>query len=128
MELVDAIAQVVRTVVAEGQPAELFIGTVTSVNPLAVMIDSAQADLREEVLYLTDAVIERKITAFAHTHTLGSATTTQALGNIRTYINGQEQAVEDNTLLINKGLSVGDKVLLLAVQKGQKFIILSHLN
>lgn len=127
MELVDAIGQVVRAVVAEGQPAELYIGTVSAVNPLAVTIDSSQADIRAEVLYLTDAVIERKIPVMAHYHTVGEDTTSTALSGQSSYINGKPIAAQDGYLMLSLGLKLGDKVLLLGVQQGQKFIILSHL-
>ena len=34
--------------------------------------------------------------------------------------------VENGFIILNRGLAVGDKVLLLRVQSGQKFIILSR--
>ena len=46
--------------------------------------------------------------------------------NIICYENGQALPVEDGYIILNRALAVGDKVLLLRVQKGQKFIVLSR--
>lgn len=82
-----------------------------------------------------------------HSHTLGgTATTTDLTGSygsstglgadafpssaeledIVCYENGQALPVRDGYILLNRGLEAGDKVLLLRVQKGQKFIVLSR--
>ena len=47
----------------------LAVGTVTSTDPLEVIIRESMAPLPQEVLRLTAAVIEKKIPVLAHKHT-----------------------------------------------------------
>ena len=125
MTLLDAIVMASREAQKGSQPTELYIGTVTRALPLEIQIDTSQAVLTGDVLYLTDGVIERKISKLGHSHSYGGGTTGTALADVQSFINGQ--AVSDDTyILLSKGLATGDKVLLLAVQGGQKFVVLSH--
>lgn len=48
------------------------------------------------------------------------------LSNIACYENQTQLPVENGYIILNRALEVGDKVLLLRVQSGQKFIILSR--
>ena len=48
--------------------ADLAVGTVTGVSPLKVKVREDMDDLPEEVLWLTAAVIEKKIPVLEHTH------------------------------------------------------------
>lgn len=127
MELIDVLTQLIGDSVNSMQFAEMYVATVTAVDPLEVKIDVNQAAIREELLYRTDAVIERKIPDLRHRHSLLSGNTGYALSDIQSYIDGKAVAQEDGYIILNHGLKTGDKVLLLAVQRGQKFIILSHL-
>ncbi len=148
------------------QLTDLITGTVTAVAPLRISISTAMEDLREEVLYLTESVVEKKIpilahrhdvsglkhkhtvTGLDHSHTLNGAATSSslsgsyqtseemagssfpssaALENIQAVEHGKPLPVESGYIILNRGLSVGDKVLLLRVLHGQKFIVLSRI-
>ena len=50
----------------------------------------------------------------------------QQLTSIVCYENGAALPVQNGFIILNRALAVGDKVLLLRVQSGQKFIILSR--
>lgn len=50
-----------------------------------------------------------------------------ALTDIQAMENGKPLPVEGGYIILNRGLSVGDKVLLLRVLHGQKFIVLSRI-
>lgn len=88
-----------------------------------------------------------EITTLEHTHTAKGDTTSEGLSgtyqtaealsqnefdsdqrltNIVCYENGVALPVENGFIILNRALAVGDKVLLLRVQSGQKFIILSR--
>ena len=88
-----------------------------------------------------------EITTLAHTHTTAGSTTGEGLSgsyrtgegleqdafqsdeqlaNILCYEAGVPLPVGNGFIILNRGLAVGDKVLLLRVQSGQKFIILSR--
>lgn len=151
---------------AATQPTDIVIGTVTGVAPLEITMNTAMAPLRREVLYLTQAVVEKKIPVLTHSHTtgglqhkhtvnvlshshsVGSSTTgsalsgsydtsqemtdaffisSDALENIVAVENGKELPVRDGYIILNRGLEVGDAVLMLRVLRGQKFIVLSRI-
>lgn len=109
MELRDVLNKMIQDNLKSSQPADLRVGTVTGVSPLEITINTAMASLRESILYLTSAVIEKKIQG-----------TTPCIEN------GEQLPVEDGYTILNRGLKVGDIVLLLRVQRGQKYIVLSR--
>lgn len=109
------------------QPADLKIGTVTSVSPLEITLSTNMAPLQAGVLLLTSAVIEKKIPVLEHDHTVpGSGSTSTALSSVACYENGTALPVENGYIILNRALAVGDKVIMLRVQSGQKFIVLSR--
>lgn len=127
MELKDAIQQLVQSAVKSMQPADLRVGTVTSENPLKISINTAMAALEAPLLYLTQTVTNKRIVAPEGAlrgiscvdggETLDRGTYTDpATGTTYDYVT------------INRALQRGDKVLLLRVQSGQKFIVLSRVE
>ena len=135
MELKDILQQMMQESMKSAQLADLQIGTVTAVNPLEITISASMAPLRASVLYLTSSVVEKKIPVLEHIHTItvhdsytggGTADCASALSNIACYENGTALPIENGYIIINRALAAGDKVLLLRVQSGQKFIVLSR--
>lgn len=135
MELKDILQQMMQESMKSAQLADLQIGTVTAVNPLEITISASMAPLRASVLYLTSGVVEKKIPLLDHVHTItvhdsytggGTADCASALSNIACYENGAALPAENGYIIINRALAAGDKVLLLRVQNGQKFIVLSR--
>lgn len=165
--------------------SDLAVGTVTGIDPLEVTIRESMAPLPQEVLWLTAAVIEKKIpvlghehitagfrhnhtvsgldhahevSGLGHTHTAEGGSTGEALGgsygtgkalggsyptgdaltqdaytsdkrleDIVCYEDGKPLPVEDGFIILNRGLTTGDRVLLLRVMRGQQFIVLSRI-
>jgi len=167
MELSDVLRQMMQDTMAASQPTNLCIGTVTSAEPLEVTISTDMGPLKSQVLYLTSAVIEKKLPilehyhttkGFRHTHTVSGLShshsaeegdTGPALegeyhtgdglvqdafdsdkklleAEIVCYEHGKPLPVKDGFIILNRALEQGDRVLLLRVQNGQKFIILSR--
>lgn len=111
------------------QLTDLKIGTVTSVNPLEVTINTAMAPLKSGVLILTASVVEKKIPILEHNHTNpegGNTGDALLQSQIVCQENGEPLPVENGYIILNRALEVGDKVILLRVQNGQRFIILSR--
>lgn len=137
MELLDVLQQITQENNRAMQPTDLVVGTVTQVKPLEITTDNQAAPLRSQVLYLTASVVEKKVTTFAHSHdTTHNHTVTDAtimpagecsteLTGITCYENGQALP-NDGFITLNRGLEVGDKVLMLRVQHGQKYVVLSR--
>lgn len=128
MELKDVIQQMVDEAVSARMPTELQIGTVTGVSPLEITLDTQMTPLRQSVLYLSETVVEKKIPVLEHTHQTAQGATQPALlqSEIICDEHGTGLGVKDNSIIFNNALQVGDKVLLMRVQGGQKFVILSR--
>ena len=111
--------------------------------------------MTEAALLLSESVVEKKTPVLDHIHHINTlspshtypdgGTSTNLTGsyptltslvsegansdqtqNIICYEHGQPLPIEDGFIILNRALEVGDRVLLLKVQKGQKFIILSR--
>ena len=133
MELKDVLYQMMSESQRASQPADLRIGTVTAVDPLEITINTSMAPLRAGILLLTEPVVEKKIPILQHNHVIhdtytggGSSEDNLMQSNIICYENGKPLPVENGYIILNRALEVGDKVLLLRVQSGQKFIVLSR--
>lgn len=110
MTLLDALQQINRQGMDAAQLTDMAVGTVTSADPLEVTLDVHQAPLKAEVLVLTDAVREGSGYGFF-----------QEVNGLLCAVWGQGGNSSGSSL------TVGEKVLLLAVRHGQRYIILSRL-
>lgn len=147
MNLYEALTTLVNDVTKTQQPADLRVGTVTGISPLTININTAMADLQQESLLLTSAVVERKIpvldhshdiNTLAHSHTNAAGGTTTDLSDTYSTLkalvqpaifcteHGTPLPVEDGHIILNRALAVGDKVLLLRVMQGARYIVLSR--
>lgn len=121
---------------------------------LEIRICEEMAPLKSAVLYLAEPVIEKKLPLlrhrhkFPHTHAGVHGPTQQPVPNeytgYSTLSEGAESDVQTEDIkgwedgkalplskdgkyiILNRALEAGDKVLLLRVQNGQKFIVLSR--
>ena len=79
------------------KPTEVAFGTVATVSPLSILVDGTSQPKSEAGLILTEAVIPK---------------TVQVQGGV-------------GMVVVNKGLAVGDKVVMLRVSRGNRYIVLS---
>lgn len=161
MDIPEMIEQMIARQMKNSQLADLQIGTVKKAPPeLEIELKPEMAPLNKSVLYLTEAVIEKKIPLLKHRHELkilqhkhvGVHGTTQDAFISPPYyteqallsegfdanVQGEDVLCWENAeklpvskdgkyLILNRALEKDDKVLLLRVQNGQKFIILSRI-
>lgn len=125
-DLKDVLYQMMEQSQQASQPTDLRVGTVTSAAPLEITMDTATQPLRRGLLYLTQAVVEKKIPVLAHRHTADEITTSTALDGAACIEDGAPLPVRDGYIILNRALAAGDRVLLLRVQNGQKFVVLSR--
>lgn len=83
------------------KPTELAFGTVTKTAPLEILIDGTSQPKPEAGLILTDSVVSRS---------------------------EKVQGGNGGTVMIHAGLAAGDKVVMLRVQRGQKYLVLSKVQ
>ena len=93
---------VIQEIVQENQkamkPTEVAFGTVTAVSPISILVDGTSQPKPEAGLILTESVIPKTVPV---------------------------QGGSGGTVVVNKGLAVGDKVVMLRVSRGNRYIVLS---
>ena len=133
MSLSQALYQMMQDNQAAGHPTDLRVGTVTKESPLEITINTQSAPLKGPVLILTEPVVEKKIPVLEHNHVIhdtytggGSSENNLLESQIICYEHGKPLPVEDGFIILNRKLEVGDKVIMLRVENGQRFIVLSR--
>ena len=128
MSLSQALYQMMQDNQAAGHPTDLRVGTVTNDSPLEITINTQSAPLKGPVLILTEPVVEKKIPVLEHLHSTPVGPTDDRLleSQIICQEHGKPLPVEDGYIILNRKLEVGDKVIMLRVESGQRFIVLSR--
>lgn len=103
MDLIEILQTLIQNGVEELKLTDLIIGTIMSVVPYSVTINQYMMPIPQEALIFTSAVMPKTY----------SGTTSDGASF---------------TVVINEGLQVMDKVIMLRVQHGQRFIILSKVQ
>ena len=106
-DLLDAMKMAGMGAVDNAGPVRVMFGVVASVEPLSVRVDQ-KLILPEQALILTDAVRdhEESITISGITDSDGDSISTTA------------------TIAVHNALNVGESVILIRVQGGQKYLII----
>lgn len=100
MDLIDVLQQIQQEGYKGMKPTDLVFGTVTSLAPFTVQIESTMQPIPEAALVRTFGVMPRSYT--------GSTSDGAAF-----------------TCVINPGLAAGDRVVMLRCAAGQRYIVLS---
>ena len=98
-DLLGVLQQIMQENQQAMKPTELAFGTVVSVGPLSILVDNTAEPKPEAGLILTDSVVARSV-----------------------------QGGSGGTVVINPGLAAGDRVVMLRVQRGQRYIVLSKVQ
>lgn len=125
-KIVDIIKE--SSKVPNSESTDLLIGEVTSTSPLKVKVDN-RYEVGENFLLLStlvqefevDMTVDHNTEDHTHEHDLPDGGETEEHTH-------QHQYVGRKTFLVHLGLKVGEKVMLIRVQKGQKFIIIDRLR
>ena len=144
MNLTDAIQLTIQRSHDATPHTDLVIGTIATVNPLSVNLNTYAPPITAGFLLLTEAVIEKKIDLHhthnhAHTHADPQGGTSGDASPVATdsgtlYNNPFTNAplfpdygTDSTSRIVTPALAIGDKVLMLSVSGGQQFIILSRI-
>lgn len=106
MALGDKIKQLGANAVHAGNPVVVMFGTVTKEKPLEILIDQ-RFTLDEDFLIVPEQLTRYEID-LKHRHGTSGEDTKEAL---------------NEKVVIREGLKVGDPVLLLRVQGGQRYVV-----
>lgn len=106
--MLDIIKKAALDAVNTGNPVAVQIGTVEAVSPLEISLDQ-RLTLPEAFLIVPESLTRYEID-LSHVHKLSGSPDT-------------EKALIDK-IVIREGLAVGDAVIMLRVQGGQKYLVL----
>ena len=137
-QLVRIIKQTAMDAVQADKPVEVCVGKVMSESPLQILVEQKLL-LGEKQLVLTKAVTDHWVDievshytvndAFmnpAHTHNVPAHPAVTDLGNLDTT---HKHAYKGRKkIMIYNGLKVGENVLLVRFDKGQRFVVLDRVS
>jgi hypothetical protein len=106
MGMIDIIKQASIGAVGAGNPVEITLGEVVSIDKFEVKIEQ-KLILPKEFFIVPESLTRYEID-LTHSHSTHEGSTSNSL----------------NKVVIREGLKQGDKLLLLRVQGGQKYVIL----
>lgn len=138
MNLGQAINEKIENYVKAFPFFDIMIAKIYSVNPITIQLANTVGPIQSQSVLLTESVIEKKIDIVEHNHRYYDSDTEgtnqyrisdNALQNVQVYENGKPLGRDktNTKLIMNKGLEVGEKVLVLRAKEGKQFIILSRL-
>lgn len=100
-ELIGVIQQIVQNTIQAMRLTDKATGTVVSDSPLVIQTDTNMPPLPEAALILTDGVKERVVAV---------------------------EEGEGGRVTVTEGLKTGDRVLMLRVQNGNQYVVLSKIT
>lgn len=112
------IKEIVTNMIGNMKLTDHVYGDVITVNPLSIKIDQ-KLTIPENAIILTYPVIERKIN-LQHTHDYIDDNGTVVINKTT-----ETETPDHSEYILIPGLQIGDKVIMLRVDNGQKFIVLS---
>lgn len=123
MNLVEIIKQIAKETVEAGKPAAITYGEVTKINPLEIRIEQ-KLTLPAEFFALTKAVTDHYVDM-----TVNHVTGNRSGGSGDAAFAGHNHDYAGKKkFLVHNGLLVGEKVILLRVQGGQRYIVLDRIS
>ncbi|WDV47458.1 DUF2577 domain-containing protein [Clostridiaceae bacterium M8S5] len=117
--MLEPIQSAIKNYLESADLADLLYGVVTSISPLKIKINQ-KLELPSQALLLTSSVIKKEI-ELKHVHKYEDSTKESS-----TVKNTQEALKEK--IIITEGLKINNKVMLLKVNNGQKYIVLDKLQ
>lgn len=117
-DLLNTLKKAAMDAMSASNPTAIMFGTVSSADPLEVIVDQ-RFTLPADFLVIPEALIHFEIDLH-HSHEY-----TDDTGN-GTITKETKPALPEKPIVIRRGLESGDKLLLLRMQGGQKYIILDR--
>lgn len=100
-DLIEVLHGIIQETSDAQKPADIAYGTVIAISPLAIQVQSTMQTIPAAGLILTSGVVAKT---------------------------AQVQGGQGGTVVINEGLAAGDKVIMIRVSKGNRYIVLSKVQ
>lgn len=117
-DLLNTLKKAAMDAMSASNPTAIMFGTVSSADPLEVIVDQ-RFTLPADFLVIPESLIHFEINLH-HSHEYTDDTGTG------TITKETKPALPEKPIVIRRGLEAGDKLLLLRMQGGQKYIILDR--
>lgn len=123
--LVDTLKRSAVEAVEAGKPVNVYFGEVVSASPLKINVE------QKMILGEKQLILSRNVTNFKTKITAGNIQNYYYTGDINSGTAPVSpphiHAVGTIEITVHNGLAVGDKVIILRQQKGQKFIVMDRM-
>lgn len=131
-ELLNTLKTIAMQVNQDSKPAGVIIGTVTAIDPLQIQINQSLI-IDQDFLILTHNVVDHYVDISVSHYTVNDAflDTTHAHphAGVNSFDSHHKHAYQGKKkIMLHYALKVGEKVLLLQDQGGQKFIVLDRIE
>lgn len=123
MRMNQLIKQLAEEERKESKPVELVTGKVISVSPLQINADGISLPLTEEFLILTHLVRDYQVLFTVNHQTEDAALTENAFTDYQSHHHAYQGK---KVFTVHQGLKMGEAVLLLRLQGGQKYVVLDR--
>lgn len=124
-DVVEAAKIAAVKAVEASKPSGVYFGTVTSVSPLKINVE------QKMTLESAQLILARNVTDHTVQMTIGNTQTYYWTGTEENPIPvdvGHKHAIGKGAVTVHNGLVNGDKVILLRVQGGQKYVVLDRVT
>ena len=120
-----ALKQMINNAVEYNKPSEIYAGKVESTSPLTIRLDVNVPALEEDELILTHLVKDYEVDITVGHSTEVTLVVEVAVTDIKKH---KHEYKGRKKITIHNGLKIGEGVLLIRQQGGQKFIVLDRID
>ncbi|MTI56163.1 DUF2577 domain-containing protein [Geosporobacter ferrireducens] len=126
MNMIEIMKQAATDAIQQSKPVNVLFGTVQSINPLKIIIDQ-KLPLEADDLILTSLVKDRRAKISFDNPDIKNIVKDYSMDDISgtNYKLTFQQPIQ-NEITIYDGLKIGERVMLLRIQGGQKYIVLDR--
>lgn len=125
-ELVDTLKRAAVEAVKAGKPVNVYFGEVVSASPLKINVE------QKMILGEKQLVLSRNVTDFKTNITAGNIKNYYYTGDVNSgtvpVSPSHVRAVGTIEITVHNGLAVGDGVILIRQQEGQRFIVVDRIG
>lgn len=125
-ELVDTLKRAAVEAVEAKKPVNVYFGEVVSASPLKINVE------QKMILGEKQLILARNVTDFKTKITAGNIKNYYYTGDVNSgtapVSPSHVHAVGTIEVTVHNGLAVGDKVIIIRQQKGQKFIVVDRIG
>ncbi len=125
-ELVDTLKRAAVEAVEAGKPVNVYFGEVVSASPLKINVE------QKMILGEKQLILSRNVTDFKTKITAGNIKNYYYTGDVNSgtapVSPSHVHAVGTIEVTIHNGLAVGDEVILIRQQEGQRFIVVDRIG